>query len=156
MSAAFRGASTAHTPSTRYRWQRTQLRCQSDQARVACFGSPTTGQDREGSVVDADKREARNFKRRAWWAARSRFRDLLSCMKHPPLDSPSSLSPPRALPQMSSRAVCTRLSRRAQLSGVLPVLSRSSRICPLDRLAVCVVGLGLALVLVRWWWWSLV
>ena len=76
---------------------------------------------------------------------------FLTRMKHPPLDSPSSLSHPRALLQMSSRAVCTRLSRRAQLSGVLPVLSRSSRIFPLDRLAVCVVGLGLALVLVRWW-----
>ena len=77
---------------------------------------------------------------------------FLTRMKHPPLDSPSSLSHPRALLQMSSRAVCTRLSLRAQLSGVLPVLSRSSRICPSDRLAVCVVGLGLALVLVRWWW----
>ena len=76
----------------------------------------------------------------------------LTRMKHPPLDSPSSLSHPRAMPQMSSRAVCTRLSLRAQLSGVLPVLSRSSRIFPSDRLAVCVVGLGLALVLVRWWW----
>ena len=73
----------------------------------------------------------------------------LTRMKHPPLDSPSSLSPPRCLVQMSSRAVCTRLSRRAQLSGVLPVLSRSLRICPSDRLAVCVVDLGLALVLVR-------
>ena len=40
-----------------------------------------------GSVAGADKREARIFKRRAWWAARGRFRDLLSCMKHPPLDS---------------------------------------------------------------------
>ena len=77
---------------------------------------------------------------------------FLTRMKHPPLDSPSSLSPPRCLVRTSSRAVCTRLSRLAQLSGVLPVLSRSSRICPLDRLAVCVVGLGLALVLVRWWW----
>ena len=77
---------------------------------------------------------------------------FLTRMKHPPLDSPSSLSPPRSMPQMSSRAVCTRLSLRAQLSGVLPVLSRSSRICPSDRLAVCVVGLGLALVLVRLVW----
>lgn len=81
---------------------------------------------------------------------------FLTRMKHPPLDSPSSLSPPRALLRMSSRAVCTRLSRHAQLSVVLLVLSRSLRICPSDRLAVCVVGLGLALVLVRWWWWSLV
>ena len=40
-----------------------------------------------GNVAGADKREARIFKRRAWWAARGRFRDLLSCMKHPPLDS---------------------------------------------------------------------
>ena len=78
-------------------------------------------------------------------------RVFLTRMKHPPLDSPSSLSPPRCLVRTSSRAVCTRLSRRVQPSGVLPVLSRSLRICPSDRLAVCVVGLGLALVLVRWW-----
>ena len=73
-------------------------------------------------------------------------------MKHLRRLIPPSFSPPRWWVRMSNRAVCTSLFRRAPLSSALPVLLRSSRICPSGRRAVYVVGLGLVLVLVRWWW----
>jgi len=73
-------------------------------------------------------------------------------MKHLRRLIPPSFSPPRWWVRMSNRAVCTRLSRRARLSSALPVLLRSSHICPSGPLVACVVGHGLALVLVRWWW----